>query len=68
MLCERCGREIYKYVTCDYCGRKICYDCIKSSENASKTKKLVICKDCWSNLPKRKAYKSKQAFKEEVKQ
>ena len=60
MSCERCKREIYKYVTCDYCGRKICNNCVKSSQRESKTKKLVICKDCWSDMPKRKLYKSKK--------
>jgi ribosomal protein S26 len=31
---------------------------VKSSKRKSKTVKLVICKDCWSDMPKRKAYKS----------
>jgi ribosomal protein S26 len=31
---------------------------VKSSKRKSKTVKLVICKDCWSEMPKRKAYKS----------
>ena len=64
MLCERCRKEIYKYVVCNYCGRKICNDCMKSSQRASKTNRLVICKDCWSDMKKRKAYKNKVALAE----
>jgi hypothetical protein len=58
MLCDRCSRDIYKFEVCNYCNRKICYDCRKSSKKVSKTIKLVICKDCWSNMQRRKAYKS----------
>ncbi len=64
MLCERCRTEVYKYVVCNYCGRKICNDCIKSSQRASKTTRLVICKDCWSDMKKRKAYKTKVSLAE----
>ncbi len=60
MFCERCKNEIYRFVGCNYCGRKICDSCVKSSQRISKTKKLVICKDCWSNMPKRRAYKHKE--------
>lgn len=58
MHCERCGREIYKYETCNYCGRKIGYECVKSSKSISKLVRAVICKDCWGKLPRRKQYKS----------
>ncbi len=58
MLCERCNKEIHKYVTCNYCARKICNDCLKSSKRVTKTEKAFICKDCWSNLKKRTKYKS----------
>ena len=58
MLCERCGREAYKYNVCGYCSRKVCYDCLKSSKRVSKTEKAFICKDCWSDLKKRGKYKS----------
>lgn len=61
MLCERCGRDIYKYSTCNYCRKKICYSCVKSSKRASKTVRIVICKDCWTKMPSRKAYKSATA-------
>ncbi|MGC8547423.1 MAG: hypothetical protein ACP5MC_00260 [Candidatus Micrarchaeia archaeon] len=58
MLCERCKREIYKYEVCNYCGRKIGQECVKSSRRVSKSVRLVICKDCWSDISKRKAFKS----------
>ena len=58
MMCERCGKDIFKQVKCDYCNRKICQDCIKSSKRKSKVVRLIICKDCWSVMSKRKIYKS----------
>jgi len=58
MNCERCGAEIYKYNVCNYCHRKICNNCVKSSRRVSKTVRLVICKDCWGDMEKRKAFKS----------
>ncbi|MGC8628798.1 MAG: hypothetical protein ACP5T4_01135 [Candidatus Micrarchaeia archaeon] len=62
MLCERCKREIYKYEVCNYCGRKIGTECVKSSRRLSKSVRLVICKDCWSDVKKRKAFKSAKAL------
>ena len=62
ITCERCKREIFKYEKCDYCGRKICNSCMKSSQRASKVRRLIICRDCWSSMPKRKAYKNKRAY------
>ncbi|MCL4374137.1 MAG: hypothetical protein M1360_03875 [Candidatus Marsarchaeota archaeon] len=58
ILCERCKRETYRYETCNYCGRKVCYDCIKSSRRYHKTVRLVICKDCWGDMKKRRAFKN----------
>ncbi len=58
MLCERCSAEIYKHDLCRYCNRKICNNCIKSSRRVSKTQRIVICKDCWSVMKRRKAFKS----------
>ena len=63
--CERCKRETAKYLKCDYCNRNICNNCIKSSERAAKTTRLIICKDCWSSIPKRKAYKSNRTLNAE---
>ena len=61
MSCERCKKELYRYIACNYCGRKICESCAKSAQRIAKTKKLVICKDCWSNMTKRKAFKHKES-------
>ena len=58
MLCEKCHREIFKFVQCTYCNRKICNDCMKSSKRKSKSVRLIICKECWSIMPRRKVYKS----------
>ncbi len=59
LSCERCKDEVFKYLSCDYCSRKICNNCIKSSARASKISRLVICKDCWGDLKKRERYKNK---------
>ena len=56
--CERCGKAAYIIEPCDYCSRKICRACVKSSARESKIKRNVICKDCWGNIPKRRKYKS----------
>ena len=61
LSCERCKDEVFKYLSCDYCGRKICNNCIKSSARASKISRLVICKDCWGDMKKREKYKNKLA-------
>lgn len=58
--CERCKREIYKNETCNYCNRKICTKCVKSSNRVQKVTRLVICKDCWSNIRRRTAFKNKR--------
>ena len=61
LSCERCKDEVFKYIACNYCGRDICNNCIKSSARASKISRLVICKDCWGNLSKRGKFKNKLA-------
>jgi hypothetical protein len=61
LLCERCKREVYRVEVCNYCGRKIGVECVKSSQRASKISRLVICKDDWSNIKKRTIYKNKGA-------
>ncbi len=60
MLCERCKREVFRFEACNYCGRKVCHSCVKSSQTAKKTLRLVICGDCWSDMRKRRAYKHKE--------
>jgi hypothetical protein len=61
ILCERCKKEIFKNEVCNYCGRKICHDCVKASQKASKTQRLVICKDCWGKTEKKLKYKNKKS-------
>lgn len=56
--CERCGKAMYKYNTCNYCKRRIDVNCMKSSRRVSKVIRLVICKDDWSKMPSRRAFKS----------
>ncbi len=43
---------------CEMCGKMICRDCEKSSKKVSKTKRSIICKDCWGDMEKRKKWKS----------
>ncbi len=63
MNCERCKREVYKYNVCNYCDRKVCFDCLKSQKKISGAERAYICKDCWSNLKKRSKYKSYMILK-----
>jgi hypothetical protein len=58
MLCEKCSADVYKIETCRYCNKKICNDCVKSSRRVTKIARIVICKDCWSDMKKRKSFKS----------
>ncbi len=58
MLCERCGKEVYKNEVCNYCKKKLCFNCVKSSRRVTKTNRIVICKDCWGKITKRKQFKS----------
>ncbi|MEM2909134.1 MAG: hypothetical protein QW590_01405 [Candidatus Bilamarchaeaceae archaeon] len=55
--CERCGTQSAKLERCEYCGRKLCLSCIKSSVK-KKVGHLHICKDCWGNMEKRALFKS----------
>ncbi len=56
--CERCKKLNPKMEKCDYCNRLVCESCTKSSKRSEKTKKLFICKDCWSNMVRRSKFKS----------
>lgn len=62
IICDRCKREVYRTEPCDYCGRKVGVECEKASQKASKVTRLVICKDCWSIMPRRAAYKNKHTM------
>lgn len=55
--CKRCGKQTAKFQNCGYCKMKICYSCIKNSKR-KKIGKRYICKTCWTDMKKRKKYKS----------
>ena len=57
MICERCSDETYKLNKCEYCGRKLCKACEKSSKKPEKVRWLMICRDCWGDLKKRRVFK-----------
>lgn len=56
--CERCGRESYELAACFGCKRKVGHECEKSAKRLSTHERILICKDCWSKLPRRRAFKS----------
>ncbi|MCX6776166.1 MAG: hypothetical protein NT130_04950 [Candidatus Micrarchaeota archaeon] len=58
MICERCGKEVYLLEQCDYCNRKVCVQCEKSAKKTSRIRRIVICKDCWTDMKKRKVFKA----------
>jgi hypothetical protein len=43
---------------CEYCNKKVCVPCEKSSKKTSRIRRIVICKDCWSEMGKRKKFKA----------
>ncbi len=59
-VCERCGKSVPKLEKCYFCERWVCNGCVKSIRNAYLLKKerIVICKDCWTDMEKRKKFKS----------
>ncbi len=58
--CERCKRYVHKAEVCSFCGRTVCYHCVKAIKNYYDVgkKRAVICKDCWTNMETRKRFKS----------
>lgn len=59
MTCGRCGAQTAKLETCNYCRKKVCNNCIKSSRRVKgKVKKLFICKGCWGSIKSRRKFKS----------
>jgi len=59
MTCGRCGTQTVKLESCNYCRKKICTSCIKSSRRVKqRVKRLFICKGCWGNMKSRKKYKT----------
>ena len=43
---------------CNSCGKMVCQSCEKSAKRLKKVARVVICKDCWGNLPKRAKFKA----------
>ncbi|MCC7552675.1 hypothetical protein KO317_03355 [Candidatus Micrarchaeota archaeon] len=58
MRCERCSAVVHKIEKCNYCDRKICHSCAKSSRKDNTGTRRLICKDCWGEVKKRKAYQT----------
>ncbi|MFH1095478.1 MAG: hypothetical protein V1728_04640 [Candidatus Micrarchaeota archaeon] len=58
MICERCSQQGHFLEKCEYCSRMVCLACEKSSKRVKKTKRFVICKDCWGNLKTRSRFKA----------
>ncbi|HEV8289899.1 MAG TPA: hypothetical protein VGQ00_03050 [Candidatus Norongarragalinales archaeon] len=56
--CARCGHESHHLSACWSCGRMIDTRCEKSSKRLRNHSRVLICKDDWGKLPKRKAYES----------
>ena len=58
--CERCKERVHKLEVCHFCKRKICFSCVKSGKNYYDVgkKRIVICKDCWTNMETRRLFKS----------
>ncbi len=54
--CARCGKQSAKLEECDYCKKRLCIACIKSSKR-KKVGRLHICKDCWGDVRKMKKFK-----------
>lgn len=55
--CARCGNQTAKIRKCDYCTQNVCYSCVKSQKR-KKIGHRIICKSCWTKMPKRRLYKS----------
>ena len=54
--CERCGKDAHQLEACFSCNLMVCRACHKSSKSASKTNRLIICKTCWTSIPKRRKW------------
>ena len=65
-VCERCKRETINTEPCNYCSKKVCVECEKASQRIQKLTRLVICKDCWGMMPRRKAYKNRHTVAQEA--
>ena len=54
--CERCGKEEHYLEQCMGCSKYACRACQKASKSASKIRRLIICKTCWTAIPKRRKW------------
>ncbi len=43
---------------CNSCGKMVCESCEKSAKRVKKVSRVVICKDCWSDMKKRSKFKA----------
>lgn len=60
-MCERCGKEAHRGEKCNYCNKRLCQACVKSSKTlGNKIVRKVICKDCWGKMDSRMAWKHDQ--------
>jgi len=55
--CDRCGKPAYILEGCEFCKRKLCKECIKSSKRIKKLRRMVICRDCWGKMDLRTKFK-----------
>ena len=65
--CGRCGEKSAKPEVCSSCKRAVCHKCIYASKkvNRKDIRRLVMCKDCWTNMAKRKDYRHATMSKED---
>jgi len=49
---------VYTLDKCGSCGKAVCKSCEKSAKRVKKVTRVVICKDCWGDLKKRKRFKA----------
>jgi hypothetical protein len=66
LKCDRCGEKAAKVEMCSSCKRLVCHKCTKTGKKVGRKdiKKMSMCKDCWGDLSKRKAYRAFTAPKE----
>ncbi len=56
--CERCGRDTHFVQKCTFCGKWVCQSCVHASKNVEKVNRIVICKTCFGDASKMKAYEN----------
>ena len=58
MICERCSGQEYMLEKCNSCSKMVCESCKKSAKRIKKVARVVICKDCWTDMKKRSKFKA----------